>query len=282
MKQATGRFFRKSALWVSRRYLAWPPLARRTRPVLARHRAWVHAVLRKFALRSARSGTQSLIFQRSVRKGPVTIHKFKKVCLTIPGRLQQVLRIHTATIEHTIGEHTGSGALRTALSSIPYQTRKSRGPLQLLSRPAPANRHAQQRTVESATPALKAEPMTRFQERRLAGTRRARETNQLREKVTIHRAERYEQISEMIVRKTQRVEDRAFASRYGARQTVILAPEKSTNSRPPQRSEKQTTREPAKASAPGGSVVNVAGLTDEVMRQLDRRLVAAMERLGKT
>ena len=85
------------------------------------------------------------------------------------------------------------------------------------------------------------------------------------------------------MRKTQRVEDRAFASRYGARQTVILAPETElTYSRRSQRLEKETAPEPPKALAPVSPVVNVTGLTDEVMKQLDRRLVAAMERLGKT
>src|SRR5258708_2915230 len=64
---------------------------------------------------------------------------------------------------------------------------------------------------------------------------------------------------------------------------LLSQPEtKLTYSRQSQRLEKETAREPTKASAPASSVMNVAGLTDEVMKQLDRRLVAAMERLGKT
>lgn len=281
MKQVTGRFLPKNTLLASRRYFAWPPLARVSRPVLARHRAWAHAVLRKFALRSARSGTQNLISRRGPRRGLLSIHNFRKICLTLPG-LSQILRTQTAVIERTFVERLPSRALRTMLSSAPYRKKKSRVP------PAPANRDEQQRTVAPPTSMLTAKPIIRFQERRFASTRLAspeiRERNQLQERVTILSARKYEQISEMIVRKTQRVEDRAFASRYGARQTAVyLPPEtKLTYSRRSQRLEKETAREPTKASAPASSVVNVTGLTEEVMKQLDRRLVAAMERLGKT
>jgi len=130
--------------------------------------------------------------------------------------------------------------------------------------------------------------MTRFQKRRFAGTRltspEKRERIQLQDKVTIHSARRYEQVATMIVRKTQRVEDRAFASRFGTRQAaVILPPEMQlTHSRGSQRLEREAVREPTKAPAPVSPVVSVTALTDEVMKHLDRRLVAAMERLGKT
>jgi hypothetical protein len=293
MKQVTGRFLPKNTLSASRRYFAWPPLARISRPVLARHRAWAQVLLGRFALRSARAGRQKLIFRRGPRRGLLSIRNFRKSCLTLPG-LSQTLRTQTAIIERAFVERLPSRGLRTVLSSAPYQKKKSPGSLQVWSRsettvaagPAPASRDQQQRTMAPAISMLLAVPIIRFKERQVASTRLAtpeiRQANQLREKVTIDRAERYEQISETILRKTQRVEDRALASRFGARKLVITPDTELTYSRRSQRLENETTPEPAKASAPVTPVVNVTGLTDEVIKQLDRRLVAAMERLGKT
>ena len=96
-------------------------------------------------------------------------------------------------------------------------------------------------------------------------------------------------LSERVMRRHRRVEARPFVQARGAAPQISPAPapeppvvvHRTLARRPAQRFDESIQSDPRQQSAPQAPNIHIGQITDAVLQQLDRRLIAARERMGR-
>ena len=279
MKKAYRQFFpRRNA--ASNRFVG--PAA--TTP-LSRH-AWAIALATRFANRLLPLGGEQLIFERMARNTSLFIKKFgPNIHVTLSPRLQSFLERQTDMFVFN---------KRITRADRPRATN-------LMQLAPMAERNSAERVIRSGPSSprqivslnLKARPVVQLKNKQFGVQINYQKQTSGSSPATVMKfgtslafsvtnATRVE-TSERIRMKGRRVEDNPF--RLGTSPAITearpLLQTGPTHLRTPPRNETKVEPDRFSETAPTAVALNVTQVTDEVLRQLDRRLISTRERMGR-